>query len=353
MKIPFQIDIYTSALSHLLPALGCCVLLGSLASCDSQRAAQTHEFTGLAMGSSWSALIHAETLPLSRPRLQAEFESILNRVNSTMSTYAPESELSRINRTDSANWLGISASLLHVLQAAQQLSRLTEGAFDVTAGPLVNLWGFGPEQEFSVPEAAQISLALRHTGHEQLRLDPEASALQKNRRGMFIDLSAIAKGYAVDEMADYLEQLELDNYLVEIGGEIRTRGVNAEQHPWQIGIEQPVVGQRRVQQIIELNDMAMATSGDYRNFFERDGARYSHTIDPRTGLPIIHQLASVTALHPSAMHADAWATALLVSGPEQGFALALKHGLAAYFIVRTEDGFNARHTPAFESHIAQ
>ena len=339
-------------LSRVLLILSCCVALAGLTSCQAQQSAQLHEFTGLTMGSSWSALIHAEDLPLPRPRLQAELDNILKRVNSTMSTYLPDSELSRINRIDNTDWINLSAALLRVLQAAQQISHLTGGAFDVTAGPLVNLWGFGPEQRFSVPDEAQIALALRRSGYRQLRLDPAASALQKTRRGMFIDLSAIAKGYAVDELADYLEQLGLDNYLVEIGGEIRARGVNAEQLPWQIGIEQPLAGQRRVQQIITLDDMAMATSGDYRNFFEQDGARYSHTIDPRTGRPITHQLASVTALHPVAMHADAWATALLVSGPERGFALARQHGLAAYFIVRTDNGFSARHTPAFESYIA-
>ena len=322
----------------------------SLSSCQSEPPGQVYEFTGLTMGTTWSVMINAEVLPLSRQQLKAEFDAILNRVNKETSTYLPESELSRINATDSADWLTLSASLARVLQAAQETSRLTQGAFDITVGPLVNLWGFGPEQEFAVPAEEQVKLALRLVGYEKLRLDPAASTLKKMQGGIYIDLSAIAKGYGVDELAGYLERLQLDNYLVEIGGEISARGVNNEQVPWRIGIEQPAAGQREVRQIIRLDNIAMATSGDYRNFFEKDGTRYSHTIDPRTGRPVSHGLASVTVLHPSTMLADAWATGLLVLGPEEGFALALKNGLAAYFTVRSEPGFEEIFTPAFEFH---
>ena len=303
------------------------------------------------MGTSWSVLVHAAQLPLTRLRLQSEFNTILNRVNSEMSTYLPESELSRINDTDGAAWLTVSASLMHVLQTAQDISRSTQGAFDVTIGPLVNLWGFGPEQDFAVPGEKHIDAALRLVGYEHLRLDPAASALKKANGGIQIDLSAIAKGYGVDEIAHYLDRLNLDNYLVEIGGEVRASGVNDKNIPWQIGIEQPVAGARRVRQIIRLENMALATSGDYRNYFEHEGTRYSHTIDPRTGRPVSHGLASVTVLHPSAMLADAWATGLLVLGPDEGYATALENGLAAYFIVRSEPGFEEIFTPAFEFHF--
>ncbi|MDE0513812.1 MAG: FAD:protein FMN transferase [Gammaproteobacteria bacterium] len=321
-----------------------------LASCQSERPAALHEFTGLTMGTSWSVMINAGALPLPRQQLKAQFDSILDRANGEMSTYLPESELSMINAADSAGRIPVSRPLMQVLQAAREVSRLTQGGFDVTVGPLVNLWGFGPEQDFTVPGQEQVDAALRMAGYEYLHLDPAASALKKAHGGIQIDLSAIAKGYGVDEIADYLERLQLDNYLVEIGGEIRARGVNREQAPWQIGIEQPVAGQRGVQRIIKLDNMAMATSGDYRNFFEQDGNRYSHTIDPRTGRPVSHGLASVTVLHPSAMLADAWATGLLVLGPEQGYATAMENGLDAYFIVRTDTGIQEKSTPGFQRH---
>ena len=283
--------------------------------------------------------------------MKAQFDAILGRVNTEMSTYLPESELSRINVADSADPLPVSASLARVLQAAHEVSRATRGAFDVTAGPLVNLWGFGPERNFTVPEEEQVRRALHLVGREKLRLDAAASTLKKAHDGVSIDLSAIAKGYAVDELVDYLERLQLDNYLVEIGGEIRARGVSDKNIPWQIGIELPVAGARGVRQIIRLENTAMATSGDYRNYFEEDGTRYSHTIDPRTGRPVSHDLASVTVLHPSTMLADAWATGLLVLGPDEGYAMAVKNGLAAHFIVRTDTGFEGQSSPAFQPNI--
>ena len=310
-----------------------------------------HEFTGLTMGTTWSVMIYGATLPHSRQHLQAQFDAIFNRVNLQMSSYLPESELSRINTTDSTDWLSASASLMHVLQAARDLSRLTRGAFDVSVAPLVNLWGFGPEQDFTVPEEEQIDTALRLVGYEKLQLDPAASTLKKSNGEMSIDLSAIAKGYGVDEVAGYLDLLQLDNYLVEIGGEIRGRGVNDKNIPWQIGIEQPVAGARAVRKIIKLENMAMATSGDYRNYFEHEGTRFSHTIDPHSGRPVTHELASVTVLHPSTMLADAWATGLFVLGPEQGIALALENELAAYFILHSDIGFKEISTPAFELHF--
>ena len=351
MKIPFHAGFSQSSPGWSLLLVACWLSGCLLSSCAPERPEELHEFTGLTMGTSWSVLVHAAQLPLTRPRLQSEFNTILNRVNSEMSTHLPESELSRINDTGGAAWLTVSASLMHVLQAAQDISRSTQGAFDVTIGPLVNLWGFGPEQDFAVPGEEHVDAALRLVGYEHLDLDPAASALKKANGGIQIDFSAIAKGYGVDEIAHYLDRLNLDNYLVEIGGEIRARGVNRANIPWQIGIEQPVAGQRAVRRIIKLENTAMATSGDYRNYFEKDGTRYSHTIDPRTGHPVFHRLASVTVLHPSTMLADAWATGLLVLGPDEGYATALENGLAAYFIMHHDEGFRERFTPGFETEI--
>ena len=331
------------------PCLFLCLLL--LSACQSDPSEDAHKFSGITMGTTYSVVINTHALPVPGQRLQAEINAILNRINMEMSTYLPESELMRLNGADTSDWLSVSASLLHVLQAARETSQLTGGAFDVTVGPVVNLWGFGPEKGSTVPTEEQINTVLRQVGYEKLQLDPAASAVKKPEAGIFIDLSAIAKGYGVDKIADYLEQLELDNYLVEIGGEIRARGVNDKNIPWQIGIEKPVAGQRGVRKIIKLDNIAMATSGEYRNFFGKDGARYSHTIDPRTGRPVTHRLASVTVLHPAAMQADALATGLLVLGPEEGFGLALKNQLAAYFIIHTDTGFREKSTPGFKPYF--
>ena len=327
------------------------ICLVSLASCGTEQPAELHEFFGLTMGTSWSVKINAETLPLPRQQLKPQFDAILNRVNREMSTYLPDSELSKINAADSAGRISVSPTLMEVLQAARGISHLSQGAFDVTVGPLVNLWGFGPEQSFTVPGEEQIDAILPLVGYENLELDPATSTLKKAHGSIYIDLSAIAKGHGVDRIAGYLDSLQLHDYLVEIGGEIRARGVNSEQVAWRIGIEQPVAGQRGVRRVIRLDNTAMATSGDYRNFFERDGIRYSHTIDPRDGRPVSHGLASVTVLHSSAMLADAWATGLLVLGPDEGYATALENGLAAYFIVHHNEGFRERFTPELETEI--
>ena len=331
--------------------LSTCLFGCLLSSCTSERPEELHEFTGLTMGTSYSVLLNTETLPLPRQPLQAQFDTILTRINGEMSTYLPESGLSRINASKSIAWLPVSPSLMEVLLAARQISRKTQGAFDVTVAPLIGLWGFGPGQDFTVPSEDQVTRALHLVSHEKLQLDAAASRLKKAHGDMSLELSAIAKGYAVDQLADYLEQLHVANYLVEIGGEIRARGVNDKQQPWQIGIEQPLPGRRAVRQIVHLDNMAMATSGDYRNFFEQDGRRYSHTIDPRNGHPVTHNLASVTVLHPSTMHADAWATALLVLGPEAGYALAVENGLAAYFIMHDDGGFREEFTPEFQPYF--
>ena len=338
-------------LSPVLCFLFSTLCLLSLSACQSDTSGGLHEFSGITMGTTYSVVINTDPLPVPEQRLQAEINAILNDINMKMSTYLPESELMRLNGADSADWVPVSQSLLQVLEAARGTSQLTRGAFDVTIGLVVNLWGFGTEKGSTVPTEEQINKVLQQVGYEKLQLDLAASAVKKSDAGMFIDLSAIAKGYGVDKIADYLDQLELGNYLVEIGGEIRARGINSKNIPWQIGIEKPVIEQRDVQKIIKLDNIAMATSGDYRNFFEQDGNRYSHTIHPRTGRPVTHQLASVTVLHPSTMQADALATGLLVLGPEEGFALALKNQLAAYFIIHTDTGFREKSTPAFKPYF--
>ena len=301
-----------------------------------------HEFSGVAMGTTYSVAIVAPVLPIEKQALRQGLEALLEQTDREMSTYRADSELMRLNRAASGGWRPVSQPLLRVLQAAQETSQLSAGAFDITIGPLVNLWGFGPvEKKAAAPTEREIDAALERVGYQKLQLDAPAGAVKK-APGLFIDLSAIAKGYGVDRIARYLQELGLNDYLVEIGGELRARGVNGDKVPWRVGIEKPLAGLRAVHRLIELRDTAMATSGNYRNFFEQDGVRYSHAIDPRTGRPATRRLLSVTVLHPAAMRADAWATALLIAGPEQGFALAEKHGLAAYFLIDAGTGAAAQ-----------
>ncbi|MFK4752502.1 MULTISPECIES: FAD:protein FMN transferase [Oceanospirillaceae] len=261
-------------------------------------------------------------------------------INRIMSTYDPESELSRLNRRNQAlNAEVVSAALADVLAQALEVYIQSEGRFDVTVGPLVNAWGFGPgkhrDQKLSKEE---VDALLSGIGSSAIHLDDRVLSTDKP---LYIDLSAIAKGWAVDQIGYLLEQQGIISYLVEIGGELRSRGTKSDGNGWRVAVERPVLDamDRQVQLVLEPGDSALATSGDYRNYFEEQGVRYSHTIDPHTGYPITHQLASVTVLNPSCALADAWATALNVAGPEQAILLANRYKLTAYAIVRTENGF--------------
>jgi len=200
---------------------------------------------------------------------------------------------------------------------------------------------------------ADIEEALAGIGFQHIRLRDTNTAILKLKPDIYIDLSGIAKGYGVDLMAEYLEQHNINNYMVEIGGEIRAKGVNIKNHAWRIGIERPLAKQRNVQRIIQLDNISMATSGDYRNYFEQDGIRYSHTIDPRNGRPITHKLVSVTVLHESTTRADALATGFLVMGKEAAYKLALAENLAVLFIEKTDDGFAETYTDAFTDYLPE
>jgi thiamine biosynthesis lipoprotein len=221
---------------------------------------------------------------------------------------------------------------------------------DITVGPLVNAWGFGPDaRPETIPSDAEIAGLLEKVGYTKLVLDSESSSLRKSEPGLLCDLSAIAKGYGVDRVAEALDGLSIQDYMVEVGGEVRTRGLNDQGQAWRIGIERPSVEGRVIQQVLSLSNGAMATSGDYRNYYEVDGVRYSHMIDPRSGRPITHRLASVSIVEERCTRADGLATALLVLGPDEGYRLAVANDLAVLFMVKDdEEGFKGLATPAFE-----
>jgi len=309
---------------------------------------QLTEFNGLTMGTSWSVKVVDLPGTINQSAVDDSINKTLAAISRSMSTYDAESELSQFNGSSSTDWFTASDALVEVLGAAIEVSKLTGGAFDVTVGPLVNLWGFGPPGvRIEVPARNEIESARASIGYTNMEVRQVPAAIRKRLPGLYIDLSSIAKGYAVDRIAGYLEQQGVENYLVEIGGELRGKGHNERATSWRVGIERPSATDRTVYAAIEIDGAGLATSGDYRNYFEQDGQRYSHTINPVTGRPVIHRLASVTVVTASAMRADALATALMVLGPEDGYALAEREGIAAFFIVKADKGYTDKASTAF------
>jgi thiamine biosynthesis lipoprotein len=307
-------------------------------------------FSGFTMGCTWS-------VKLARPPaadLQSSIQSLLDRLNAQMSNYLPDSDLSRFNACPSTDWQPAPPDLANVVAQSLQISAQTHGAFDITVAPLVNLWGFGPQPAGlrlgHVPTDTEIAAACAHVNYQHLHARPNPPALKKDDPALQIDLGGIAKGYAADAVAAHLDSLGIADYLVTIGGEVKAKGLSPSGRPWQIGIETPTPDVRRVLLTLPLRDLALSTSGDYRNFFTVNGRRYCHEINPLTGRPIDPDTspASVSVAHPSATYADAYATALIVLGPNEGHALANKLHLRAIFILRARDHFDSRPTPEFQ-----
>jgi FAD:protein FMN transferase len=310
--------------------------------------------SGLTMGTSYSVKLIPEGNNVDAAVIQADIERMLGDINQSMSTYITDSEISLLNQSRVSDWQNLSDDLYFVIEHANNVSLKTNGAFDVTVGPLVNLWGFGPDPfTREIPDDLLIQETKQHSGYEKILFDSSSKKISKSDPAIYIDLSGIAKGFAIDKIAGYLDKKNIPHYLVEIGGELIGKGHNANQQAWQIGIEQARSLERSVQRIVSLNNMAMATSGDYRNYFEKDGIRYSHTIDPVTGKPIRHNLASVTVLHQSAMHADAMATAFMVLGTEKTHKLANELGIAVYTLSKTETGFEERYNDYFKPYLSE
>lgn len=308
-------------------------------------------FQGAAMGTRYRVSIAAAG-PLDGERLRAAVEDRLDSVDRAMSTYRSDSEISRFNQHAADEPFPLSGETFAVFAAAQAVSEASGGAFDITVGPLVEAWGFGPARPAAPPAAETIAALRASSGWRNLTLDPAERSVRKKLPGVACDLSAIAKGRAVDLVSQSLAHLGHQNHLVEIGGEVRALGRNGEGKPWRIGIETPDGKGRGVQRIVPLSGGALATSGDYRNFREIDGKRYAHAIDPRSGRPAAHRTASVTVLHPSAMWADAYATAVLVLGETDGLAFAEREGLAALLLLRRPDGgFDELASTAFDATI--
>jgi thiamine biosynthesis lipoprotein len=309
---------------------------------------------GRTMGTTYNIKVVATIEEVEQLQLHQKIDTVLKQVNQEMSTYIPDSEISRFNKLQSTEPFEISKGFARVLAESIRLGKLSNGKLDITVGPLVNLWGFGPEQSPDlVPSDEDLVNARSRVGLINLHLND--NKLSKDIPTLYVDLSTTAKGYGVDVVAELIEANGIANYLVEIGGEMRLKGFKHTGELWAIAIEKPVLDpsgeHRAVHQVVIPKDNAVATSGDYRNYFEKDGQRFSHIIDPETGKPINHNLVSVTVIAPSSMTADGLSTALMVLGAEQGMAFAIKNEIAALFISKTENGFNEEFTVKFKQYL--
>ena len=288
---------------------------------------------------------------LTMEGLSEQIAARLDELEDHFSTYRPDSEISRFNAYPGQEWFAVSPVFIDVFRQAMSVNELSGGAFDPTVGPLVDLWGFGAGGDAGrIPQQEELQQLLPSTGFTHLQLREMPAAVRRLRPGVQLDFSAIAKGYAVDEVWELLAQAGLSDFLVEIGGEVRTRGLRADGRDWSIGIENP--DRSGVAEAVRLRDAAIATSGDYRNYFQYQGRRYSHLLDPRTGWPVAHDLTAVSVISDTAAMADALATALLVLGPADGLELAEREHIAARLVLRSAVGLTILHTPAFEAALA-
>lgn len=292
----------------------------------------------------------------SPTQVQAAVDALLAEFDRQMSTYREDSELSRFNLAPPGEWFEVSAATANVVALAIDLHRRTGGAYDVTVAPALRLWNFGPEagrnRQLAAPSDEQMAAVRRIVGTQLLEARHAPPALRKAVDGVEVDLSSIAPGYAVDLLVELLSKTGFPNAIVEVGGEVRGVGLNSTGEPWRVGVEQPVVDPPTLAMAISLRDMALSTSGDYRNFRKVDGRRYAHILDPRTLRPLPYRGMSVTALAKTCAEADALGTALSVMGPEAGRAWCVEHDVAAMFQFRANDAIERVTTPRFEELIA-
>lgn len=292
-------------------------------------------FAGPAQGTTYRVRVGQPIAAMPLAELRAEIEALLVRIDHQMSRYHADTEVSRFNRSASTDWIAVSPDVVTVVQAALTINRQSGGTFDITVAPLVDLWGFGPSgQPGRVPTAAEIARVRQSVGSQLLEARSNPPALRKRRPDVQLDLNGIAPGFAVDRIADSLQRHAVTNFLIRLDGHLRTRGHALDGRPWRVGIDRPTELPSGVQLAIELGNAALSTSGDYRHYFDHDGRRYSHIIDPRTGAPADHEATCVSIVASDCLTADAWAKALMVLGPTDGMRLADQRGIAAYYVIR-------------------
>lgn len=332
------------------------LMLAALAGCEKSVAERPMlEIHGRTMGTFYGVKVVGD-FPGGQQTLQTQVDSLLKHYNDEISTYDPNSSLSKFNQQQTTAPFPVSQEMADIVISAVRVGQRTQGVLDVTVGPLVNLWGFGPDKRpIKTPTDAQIAAARQRVGIQHMHVDVSAdhAALRKDVPDIYVDLSTIGEGFGADKVAEFLESRGVHNYLVEIAGASRSRGVNAKGEPWKLAIQKPTDELDEVQAIVKPDGRAVSTSGSYRNYYELDGQRYSHIIDPATGKPITHRLVSATVITPTALEADGLDTALMVMGPEKAMAFARQQHLAVYLVIKTDKGFKAEYSESFEPYLVK
>lgn len=329
------------------------LILAFLTACSSEPEKQPVRLQGQIFGTFWLATFPDDWSEQQSEELEAGIIRELEAVNESMSTYLDDSELNQLNRQPLGEWMRLSPELFEVLKISQEVAEASQGAFDVTLGGLVNLWSFGPEARVEeLPQTEELEARLAEAGYSYLELDEEALSARR-LKDFYIDLSGVAKGFAVDQVGRWLQSQGVENYLVNIGGDLIVGGERKPGQPWRIGVEVPDGSIQQAHHILPLVDSSIATSGDYRNYYEVDGRRLSHTISPFTGWPIDHNLASVTVDHPENAYADAWATAFMVLGVEESLATANREGIKLLMISREEEGWKTWISDAYADKLGE
>lgn len=323
--------------------LGACVLFSG---CDSATTPATPASTatvldGKTMGTFWRVSVIGVDEAKAQA-LRAKVQAQLDADDRLLSTWKNDSALMRFNHAADTRPWPVSEAMADIVTLSLRIGAKTDGAMDITVGPLVNLWGFGPDkQPVATPDAQAIAAAKARTGLQHLQVINQSGRqfLQKDIPDLFVDLSTVGEGYAADHLARLMEQEGISRYLVSVGGALVSRGMNGEGKPWRVAIQKPTDRENAVQAIVDINGHGISTSGSYRNYYELDGKRISHVIDPQTGQPITHKLVSVTVIAPTALEADGWDTGLMVLGPEKAQQVVREQGLAVYMIVKEGEGF--------------
>ncbi len=335
--------------------LGACVLFSG---CDSATTPATPASTatvldGKTMGTFWRVSVIGVDEAKAQA-LRAKVQAQLDADDRLLSTWKNDSALMRFNHaTDTRPW-PVSEAMADIVTLSLRIGAKTHGAMDITVGPRVKLWGFGPDkQPVATPDAQAIAAAKARTGLQHLQVINQSGRqfLQKDIPDLFVDLSTVGEGYAADHLARLMEQEGISRYLVSVGGALVSRGMNGEGKPWRVAIQKPTDRENAVQAIVDINGHGISTSGSYRNYYELDGKRISHVIDPQTGQPITHKLVSVTVIAPTALEADGWDTGLMVLGPEKAQQVVREQGLAVYMIVKEGEGFKTWMSPQFRTFL--
>ena len=334
---------------------GMLLALVFLSGCDpsTPQAEQQTGLEGKTMGTFWRVSTVAIT-PERAQALKVKIQALLDGDDQLLSTWKSDSALMRFNQAATTAPWPVSEAMADIVTTSLRVGAKTDGAMDITVGPLVNLWGFGPQKlPVKIPDQAQIDAAKARTGLQHLRVINQAQHqyLQKDLPDLYVDLSTVGEGYAADHLARLMEQEGISRYLVSVGGALASRGMNAKGEPWRVAIQKPTDRENAVQAVVDINGHGISTSGSYRNYYELEGKRISHVIDPQTGRPIEHKLVSVTVIAPTALEADAWDTGLMVLGKEKAQAVVQREGLAVYMISREGDAFTSWMSPQFSAFL--